>query len=110
MSLGLKLPLLVASALIERGEGMHFLVASIVALYPGSDPVRLALLGAALLIAARGARRLDALLAAREFRHAQTIKLAIKIEKIPEIRLRPEVRLRRDPRPNIEFPEHVGSD
>ena len=89
---------------------MRILVTTIAAFYPGSDPARLVLLGAALFIVARAVRWLDVSLAARHARQALAAGLFTKSERLPEIRLRPEVRLGRGPRPNIEFPEQVGSD
>jgi hypothetical protein len=89
---------------------MQILLASIAALHLGSDPVRLALLGAALFVAARTLRGLDGLLAARDLRRVEGTAPSTKNEEVPEIRLRTEVRLRRDPGPNVEVPEHVGSD
>jgi hypothetical protein len=83
---------------------------TITAFYPGSDPARLILLGAALFIVARAVRWLDVSLAARHVHEAVTRRLATKPESLPEIRLRSELRLRRGPSPNVKFPEHVGSD
>ena len=86
------------------------LVASVAVFHPISDPLRIVLLGAALFVASRALRWLDALSTARDLRRATERKLAIEGGSMPEMRLRPEVRLRRDARPSMEFPEHAGSD
>lgn len=89
---------------------MQALVASIAAFHAVSDPVRIVLLGAGLFCASRALRWLDGLLTARDLRRANERKLALESGRMLEMRLRPEVRLRRDPRPNMEFQEHAGSD